>query len=519
MALNDIVINKQQGGLGRPLSGSDYISGAVFFTGNLPAGFTSTYNKKQIFSVSQAESLGILNDYSDETKATGKYVISTAGATGDTATITVTEPTIQSGITRSVDLGTYTVASGVTTIAAQGAAWAAVINAGTLTHGYTASFTTAALTIAARAGMGVSLNSGTPIAVTLSAGATMAGTVTQFGGSGMVAGVASKLALWYYHISEYFRIQPKGNLWVGFYPVPSTYTYTEITDLQTYAQGTIRQMLVYNDVARTANEVSSDCTALQAAQATSEGQKMPFSVIYSPNIKAISDLSTLNNLGNLTANKVSVCISQDAGGQGAWLYLTEGKSITTGGALLGAVSLAKVSEDIAWVAKFNISNGVECDTVGFSNGVLFTAAATNLVSQLNSYRYIFLRKFTNLAGSYFNDSHCAVIESSDYAYIENNRTIDKAVRNAYVALLPQLNSPLTLNADGTLTNITIAYFTGLLDSGLAQMVRNGELSAYAVTIDPDQDVLTTSTIVVSISLLPNGVARNIIVNIGFTTSL
>ena len=501
------------------MSGSDYISGMVFFTGTLPSGFTSTYNKKQIFSVSQAETLGILNDYSDETKATGKYVISAAGVTGDTATITITEPTIQSGVTRTVDLGTYTVASGTTTIAAQGAAWAAVINAGTLTHGYSASFTTATLTIKARAGMGISLNSGTPIAVSLSSGATLAGTLTQFGGSGVTAGVASKLALWYYHISEYFRLQPKGNLWVGFYPVPSSYTYTETTDLQNYAQGTIRQIFGYNDVARTANEVSSDCTALQAAQATSEAEHMPFSIIYSPNIKAISDLSTLNNLGNLTANKVSVCISQDAGGQGAWLYLTEGKSITTGGALLGAVSAAKVSEDIAWVAKFNISNGVECDTVGFSNGVLFTAAASNLVSQLNSYRYIFLRKFTSLAGSYFNDSHTAIVESSDYAYIENNRTIDKAVRNAYTALLPQLNSPLTLNTDGTLSNVTIAYFTGLLNAGLSQMVRDGELSGFAVEIDPAQDVLTTSTIYISINLLINGVARNIIVNIGFTTAL
>ena len=498
MALNDIVINKSQGGLGRPLSGSDYISGMVLYSGTLPSGFTTTYNKKQILSLAQAESLGILNDYSDETKATGKYVISAAGATGDTATITITEPTIQSGITRSVDLGTYTVASGVTTIAAQGAAWAAVINAGTLTHGYSASFTTATLTITARTGMGISLNTGTPITVTLSSGATLAGTLTQFGGSGVVAGVASKLALWYYHISEYFRLAPKGNLWVGFYPVPSSYTFTECVDLQTYAQGTIRQMFVYNDVARTANELSSDCTALQTAQNTSESLHQPFSIIYSPNIKAIADFTTLNNLGSLTANKVSVCISQDAGGQGAWLYLTEGKSITTGGALLGAVSLSKVSEDIAWVSKFNISNGTECDTIGFSNGTLFTATSSSLLNQLNSYRYIFLRKFVELAGSYFNDSHTAITVSSDYAYIENNRTIDKAVRVSYTALLPQLNSPLTLNADGTLTDVTVAFFTGLINVNLTQMVRDGELSAFGVEIDPAQDVLTTSTIVVRI---------------------
>lgn len=511
MALNDVTIVKSQGGLGRPLPGFDYVSGMVFYSGTLPSGFTTTYNKKQVFSVVDAENLGIVNTYSDETAATGTWLITTAGSTGDTVNITITEPTI-TGATRTVDLGTYTKVSGDSTIALLGASIAAAINAGTLTHGYSASFTTATLTLTARVGMGIALNSGSPITVTTTG--TMAGTLTQFSG-----GVASKLALWYYHISEYFRLQPQGNLWVGFYPVPGSYTYVEMNDLQTYAQGEIRQILVYNDVARTAAQVATDCTAIQAAQATQEALHQPYSVIYAPNIKAISDLSTLTNLGLLSANKASVCISQDAGGQGAWLYLTEGKSITTGGALLGAVSLSKVSEDIAWVGKFNISNGVECDTVGFSNGVLFTSATPNLVSQLNSYRYIFLRKYTGRAGSYFNDSHCAIVQSSDYAYIENNRTIDKATRVSYIALLPSLNSPLDLNADGTLTNVTVAAFSGLLSVNLDEMVRNGELSAYAVIIDPAQNVLTTSTIVIRLSLLIKGVARNIIVNIGFTTAL
>jgi hypothetical protein len=514
MALNDIVFVKSQGGLGRPLPGSDYISGMVFYTGTLPSGFTTTYNKKQIFSVSDAVTLGITNDYSDETKATGTYLITTAGSTGDTINISVSEPTI-TGVNKLVDLGTYTKVAGDSTIALLGASITAFINAGTLTHGYSASFATATITLTARTGMGIALNSGTPIVVTIVG--TIAGTLTQFG---VVAGVASKLALWYYHISEYFRLQPQGNLWVGFYPVPSSYTFTEMNDLQTYATGTIRQILVYNDVARTAAQVATDCTALMAAQVIQEALHQPYEVIYAPNIKAITDLSTLTNLGLLTAYKVSVCIGQDAGGMGAWLYLTEGKSITNGGAMLGTVSLSKVSDNIAWVAQYNQSNGVECDTVGFSNGVLFTAMSPNLRdNQLNSYRYVYLRKFTDIAGSYFNDSHTAVVQSSDYAYIENNRTIDKAVRVSYTALLPSLNSPLRLNPDGTLTNITVAAFTGILSTNLNAMVRNEELSAYEVVIDLNQNVLATSTLVVRISLLINGVARNIIVNIGFTTSL
>ena len=61
MALNDITINKGQGGLGRPLEGTDYVSGLLFYSASLPSGFDSSNRIKSIFSVAQAEDLGITN--------------------------------------------------------------------------------------------------------------------------------------------------------------------------------------------------------------------------------------------------------------------------------------------------------------------------------------------------------------------------------------------------------------------------------------------------------------------------
>jgi hypothetical protein len=189
------------------------------------------------------------------------------------------------------------------------------------------------------------------------------------------------------------------------------------------------------------------------------------------------------------------------------------------GAALGAVSFASVSDDIAWVAKFNVSNGRECDTPALGNGDLIKNLSVNLLSLINNYRYIFLRKFVDLAGSYWNDDHTAITQSSDYAYISNNRTIDKAIRGVYSSVLPALNSPLQLNSDGTLTDTTIAYFTSLAQVNLFEMLRNREISAQSVTIDPTQNVLSTNTLEIAISIVPIGVARNIVVKIGFTTSI
>jgi len=78
---------------------------------------------------------------------------------------------------------------------------------------------------------------------------------------------------------------------------------------------------------------------------------------------------------------------------------------------------------------------------------------------------------------------------------------------------------LVLKSDGTLQDTTVAYFESKGAETPAQMVRDTELSAQSVTVDPAQDVLATSTVEVAIALLPIGVSRNIIVKIGFTASI
>lgn len=506
MALNDIVFIKGQGGLGRPLPGQDFISGMIFFSATLPSGFTSTTRIQKFYSITDAEKAGITSVYPDETKATGTYTVTTIGANGDTINISITEL-----FGTVVNLGTYTKASTETTVTAVAAAIVAIINGGTITHGYTASNLAGVITLTARPGLGIFLNTGTPIVVTIVG--TIAGTLVQF-----VGGVASKIAVQHYHISEFFRIQPKGILYVGIFAVPGSYTFTEINTIQNFTAGAIRQVGIFKD---TAAYASGDLTAIHTACIASDTAHKPISALYAADLKAVTDISTIADLSALSAYKASSVIGQDGAALGNTLFYTTGKSVTTLGATLGAVALAKVSEDIAWIAKFNISNGTECDSLAFANGVLFSDASVtdNLLDSLNNKRQIFLRKFVGTAGSFFNDSHCAITPSSDYAYIENNRTIDKAIRGIYSSVLPSLNGPLQLNSDGTLTDVTIEYLISQAATNLDQMVRDSELSAYGITIDPTQNVLSTSTIIIAVQLLSNGIARNIQVPIGYTTSI
>ena len=51
------------------------------------------------------------------------------------------------------------------------------------------------------------------------------------------------------------------------------------------------------------------------------------------------------------------------------------------------------------------------------------------------------------------------------------------------------------------------------------MAADNELSAFQTLIDPSQDVITTSELNIALELVPVGVARSIIVNIGFVPNI
>ena len=521
MALPNINFVKSTSGLGRALPGTDYVSGYAHYYpsgGTLPTGFTSSDRIKKIFSVADAETLGITNTHLGETAAVAKCVISGTLAAGNTFSITYTgilgiENVIFDYVLTSADaVSPTTAATGI----------AAAINAGTQTHGFSATnvvsgSASANLLVTTKAGEGIFPNTGTPYA-SISRLGGIVGTWTQPTGSGStVLGVASWIDTLHYHISEYFRIQAKGEMYVGLYEEEaSTYTFAALTLMQNYASGAIKQMAVFE---KNVVFAAAQCAALQAIATANEAVYKPMQIMLNAEISATGSVATLVDLSTQTAPNVSVCIAQDGANTGYYIYKATGKSVGSIGAMLGAVSFAVVSESIAWVGKFNMALGAELDTIAFSNGQLYNALADSQFESLNNYSYTFLRKLTGIAGSYWSDSKTTVTPTSDYSTIENNRVYQKITRVVRANMLPALSSPLKVNADGTLTNATIGYFETLANNPLVQMEADNELSAHKIIINPAQDVLATSTLELTLQNVPLGVARIIKVNVGFVKSV
>ena len=310
----------------------------------------------------------------------------------------------------------------------------------------------------------------------------------------------------HYNVSEYFRLQPQGQLYVGIFTTNSGGAYNELTTLQSYAAGTIRQIGVYDQ-----NTLStSNVTLLQTVANTNYTNNKPFEIIYQPQLIGLT-LSTIPDLSTLTAKNVSVCIGQDGAGTGAALATAIGKTVGMMGTTLGAVSLSAVEESIAWPAKFNIDSGSEFDTLSFGNGQLYANQTDGLLAQLDARRYIFAEKLIGISGSFFDNPYTAIASNSDYSLIPRNRTIHKAERNIRTVMLPQLASNIYFNNDGTIRTDTIKYWQSLVGQALVGMVNAGELSAY--------NVLATNTLIINVQLQPVGLANMIVVNIGFVTSV
>lgn len=288
--------------------------------------------------------------------------------------------------------------------------------------------------------------------------------------------------------------------------------------MQNNANGEIRQMGVFKD----GTWAQADTTLLNTIAQTNKGLAQPLVITYAGNLQATTDITTISDMSSLSNINVSTCLGQDGAGWGNFIYKTYGaviKSITCLGAQIGAHSLQPVSHSIG-EGTLNLSSGVELETPAFCNGQLVSAISDTALDSIDSKRHTFLLRYRNYSGTYFNGGHQCVAVSSDYAYSENNRVIHKAERLLYASFIPYINSQIQINpSTGRLSDASVALFESVGQTALDSMVSDGDLSGAKITVNPAQNVLSSSKIKVAAALVINGTARNIEIPIGFKPSI
>lgn len=286
--------------------------------------------------------------------------------------------------------------------------------------------------------------------------------------------------------------------------------------MQNQAAGRIRQVGIYSQ----ATYASANATTLQGILDTVDATGGRLVAILAEDTSAVSDWTTVDDLRGLAAEKVSVIVSQDGGAAGLALFTAGSNSVTSLGNALGTLSLSGVQQSIGYVNAFNVSNGVELEVPALANGDLVSAQSAALMGGLKDKGYLILRKYTpQVSGTYYERQPTAIPVTDDFAWMEYNRVMDKAIRLVEAVLIPELNRDLLLDSDGKLSSDVVGYFEDLCQGPLDQMGSDKEISASDVTIDPDQNILSTSTLTINIKIVPIGIAEFIEVNIGFTVEI
>jgi len=331
----------------------------------------------------------------------------------------------------------------------------------------------------------------------------------------------------YRHIAEYFRLSPGAVLL--FMAVARTVTMANICDrtlgggakaLLTNANGRVKQLAVCLNPASggsaptTTGGLNDDVVgAIDKAQALAAEefeQHRPVVVLLAGHNLA-TDLSTVADLRGKSSEYVSVVVGTDHS-------LLPGEPAI--GTTLGAVAAARVNESIAWVQKFNLTGDGAFVNAGLSNGKALSELLPGDLGGVSDKGLIAVRQHAGLDGFYFTDTPTCTLASSDYAQVENVRTTNKASRVCRTALLPSLNGPLLVNADGTLQSQVIGELQGTATAALnTALLQTGEASALGVYIDPSQNVISTSKLAVKVRIVPVGVARQITVDLGLSTKL
>lgn len=318
----------------------------------------------------------------------------------------------------------------------------------------------------------------------------------------------------HYQLEEVFRINPSITLYVGLFSKPESMTFQEMKTVQNYAEGAIRQMAIWNgDTAPTADNI----VKLESVADSLDTENAPLSTLYAPLVSNYKNLPS-----NLATNnpRVSVVIAQAGSGTGAELYKSKDNktkaTVSAIGVALGTLSKAAVHQCIAWVKNF--PSGISMPALG--DGTLVRTIDKGELEKLDTNRYLFLNNVVGVAGSYWNDSHTMDSPTSDYAAIESVRTMDKAVRGIRTYLTPELGGNVYIDPNtGKLQSYTVSHLETTANIPLEEMEKAGELSGYKAEIDAEQDVLSTSTIEVTIKNVPVGVVRKFKVKIGFVKSL
>lgn len=155
-------------------------------------------------------------------------------------------------------------------------------------------------------------------------------------------------------------------------------------------------------------------------------------------------------------------------------------------------------------------------TIGLTSGQLFDDLSQADRTDLGEKNHCFVGQYEGYPGAYFNADRTCTGPTDDFNRVNRNRVWNEAARRVRRALIPRMNSRVQIEpATGRIRPATIADWDAAAKRELQSLLADGEISDFRFTMDPNQDVLAQAKVVTKLSVTPNGIAEAIESEIGF----
>ena len=247
-------------------------------------------------------------------------------------------------------------------------------------------------------------------------------------------------------------------------------------------------------------------TAVVAAQAIAEsylGKIAPVCIMV-PAMKWTGSTANIYQPREGSQNMVCVVLASD------------GKVGTTQSAAMGMIlgRAAKVSVNVS-IAR--VKDGAICASgAGFLMDGETPESHFADWNALSDAGYIFFRTYIGKGGYYLNEAPPAAPATDDYCRLCLTRVIQKAVVVCYKTYIDEILDNIDVDPEtGKIPTAMAKYYESLLMKNINSN-REGAMSGATVTIDPDQDLITTGKMDVVARITPTALLREIEVNLAFT---
>lgn len=349
-------------------------------------------------------------------------------------------------------------------------------------------------------------------------------------------------ALAWEHIKDFYAEAGEGNE-LHVLPLADTVTLTNLFTSSHASYATLRQYLsgqagrikliavALNPAgaeAVAANGISTDlASAIPLAQTFCEAEAVNYrfvDVILPARGLLLTNWANLVNLRSLVstgARNVSVFAGRYVNRCAA--LVTAGISKASNYAAMG-LRLGRAAKDPVNRSPGRVKTGPVSGTgpVALSGGTVVTTLSSADLNIIHDRGFTFLLTHVKRTGvGFFNDDPSCVEITSDYAYVNRSRTINKALGIAYDVYLEELNDEASFDPQtGELAPEFAKSLQAEIETAIeAQMVDRGELNAVKANVSLDQNTISTDRVDITLNLQPKGTNRNIQVTVGFVKSI